>query len=148
AGAFCALMAGAGIRRGHVVGATDAIAGFPRDNPVSLKDVLATVYHLLGVDLETHLHDREGRPVPLVPGGRGLCSVLAGPGNSGGVRWVLRILLAACLVGPPAAGDLDALLARLPAKDRAEADKVAGELVKGGRATVAALVGRLGTKED
>jgi uncharacterized protein (DUF1501 family) len=76
-GAFCALLAGGGIRRGGVLGATDRIAGFPKDNPVSPKDVLATIYHLLGVDLQTHLHDREGRPVALVPGGQVLTSVLA-----------------------------------------------------------------------
>jgi arylsulfatase A-like enzyme len=77
AGAFCSLLAGAGVRRGHVHGATDRIAGFPVDNPVSPKDVLATVYHLLGVDPETHLNDREGRPVPLAPGGQVLAAALA-----------------------------------------------------------------------
>jgi hypothetical protein len=77
AGAFCALLAGGGVRKGYVHGATDRIAGFPIDNPVSPKDVLATVYHLLGVDPETHLHDREGRPVPLAPGGQVLTAALA-----------------------------------------------------------------------
>ena len=36
----------------------------------SLKDVLATTYHLLGVDPQTHVNDREGRPVALVPDGK------------------------------------------------------------------------------
>ncbi len=38
------------------------------ERPVSPKDVLATVYHLLGIDPETTLTDRIGRPLPLVPG--------------------------------------------------------------------------------
>jgi hypothetical protein len=67
--AYCGLFAGAGIKRGAVVGATDREAGYPKQTPVSPKDVLHTVYHLLGVDPETSLTDREGRPIPLVSGG-------------------------------------------------------------------------------
>jgi hypothetical protein len=76
-GAYCGLLAGGGVRRGAVLGATDKIAAFPREQPVSPKDVLATVYHLLGVDPETHVHDREGRPVALVPGGKVLAGLIA-----------------------------------------------------------------------
>jgi hypothetical protein len=76
-GAYSIILAGGGIRRGHVLGATDRIAGFPKDSPTSPKDVLATMYHLMGIDLETHLRDREGRPVALVPGGRVLTGILA-----------------------------------------------------------------------
>jgi hypothetical protein len=60
-----------------VIGATDRIAGYPKEHPVSPKDVLATIYHALGVDIETHLQDREGRPVALVPGGKVLTTALA-----------------------------------------------------------------------
>jgi hypothetical protein len=76
-GAFCTLLAGGGIRKGQVVGATDRIAGFPREQPVSPKDLLATIYHLLGVDPQLHLADREGRPVALVPDGKVLSGVIA-----------------------------------------------------------------------
>jgi hypothetical protein len=75
-GAFCALLAGGGVRKGQVIGATDRIAGYPREHPVSPKDVLATVYHLLGVGPDTHLHDREGKPVALVPGGQVLTAAI------------------------------------------------------------------------
>jgi hypothetical protein len=75
-GAFCALLAGGGVKRGHLVGSTDREAGFPKDQPVSPKDMLATIYHLLGIDPQTHLDDREGRPVALVPDGKVLTSAI------------------------------------------------------------------------
>jgi hypothetical protein len=40
------------------------------ERPVSPKDVLATAYHLLGIDPHTLLHDRTGRPHPLVQDGQ------------------------------------------------------------------------------
>jgi hypothetical protein len=75
--AYCGLFAGAGIRQGGVYGASDRIAAFIKDQPVSPKDILCTIYHLLGVDPhQTHLQDREGRPVPLVAEGRVLSGLL------------------------------------------------------------------------
>jgi hypothetical protein len=50
-----------------VVGATDRYAGEVKDRPVSPKDLLATMYHLLGVDPRTRLSDRTNRPIGLVP---------------------------------------------------------------------------------
>lgn len=76
-GAYGNLLAGAGIKGGAVYGSTDREAGFPRENPVSPKDVLATMYHLLGVPASTHLADREGRPLPLTTEGRVLTPILA-----------------------------------------------------------------------
>jgi hypothetical protein len=38
------------------------------DRPVSPKDLLATMYHLLGIHPHTTIHDRGGRPLPLVDG--------------------------------------------------------------------------------
>jgi hypothetical protein len=75
--AYCGLLAGAGVARGKVVGKTDKIAGDVIERPVSPKDILATVYHLLGIDLETTLRDRTGRPLPLVAGGTVITDVLA-----------------------------------------------------------------------
>ena len=75
--AYSAVMAGGGVARGRVVGRTDKIAGEVADNPVSPKDLLATTYHLLGIDPETTIEDRQGRPTELVPEGRVLTDVLA-----------------------------------------------------------------------
>jgi hypothetical protein len=75
--AYSGLLAGGGVARGRVVGKTDKIAGTVAERPVSPKDILATAYHLLGIDPETTLTDRTGRPVPLVADGRVLPEVLA-----------------------------------------------------------------------
>ncbi len=66
--AYTVLLAGGGVARGRVVGRTDAHAATVTDRPVSPKDLLATTYHLLGIDPETTLVDRVGRPLPLVAG--------------------------------------------------------------------------------
>src|SRR5438105_2934571 len=44
-----ALLAGGGIRGGQVYGSSDKIAAFPKDNPVSPEDFLATIYHAFGL---------------------------------------------------------------------------------------------------
>ena len=67
--AYGGLFAGGGIRRGSVIGQTDKQAGDVVERPVSPKDILATLYHLLGVDPATMLEDRLGRPLPLVAEG-------------------------------------------------------------------------------
>lgn len=64
--AYTCLFAGGGVARGRVVGRTDRHGATVTERPVSPKDVLATAYHLLGIDPHTLLADRTGRPVPLV----------------------------------------------------------------------------------
>jgi uncharacterized protein (DUF1501 family) len=60
--AYTVLAAGAGIPSGTVYGATDDKAAYVTDRPVSPPDLQATVLHLLGVDPESIIHDRQGRP--------------------------------------------------------------------------------------
>jgi hypothetical protein len=66
---YSAVFAGGGVARGKVVGKSDKQAGAVTERPVSPKDILATVYHLMGIDPHTMLTDRSGRPLPLVPEG-------------------------------------------------------------------------------
>jgi uncharacterized protein (DUF1501 family) len=75
--AYSALFAGGGVARGRVVGKTDKHGGTVVDRPVSPKDVPATIYHLLGYDLETTMTDRTGRPVALAPGASVIRDILA-----------------------------------------------------------------------
>jgi hypothetical protein len=63
--AYSTVLAGGGMARGKVVGKTDRIAGQVADTPVSPKDVLATAFHLLGIDAHTTILDPFGRPVPI-----------------------------------------------------------------------------------
>lgn len=65
---YSSICAGGGMARGRVVGASDREAGDVADRPISPKDLLATMYHLLGIDPHTIIHDRAGRPLPLVDG--------------------------------------------------------------------------------
>ena len=58
--------AGGGVRGGRAVGASDEIGGYPADRPTSPADVVATIFHSLGLDLETELPGPGGRPFPLV----------------------------------------------------------------------------------
>jgi hypothetical protein len=63
---FTVYFAGGGVQGGRVVGASDPIGGVPADRPVGPGDVIATVFHSLGLKLETDLPGPAGRPFPLV----------------------------------------------------------------------------------
>jgi len=63
-----AVFAGGGIRGGQVYGSSDADAAYPKTQPVSPEDVLATIYHAFGLEPDMLLHDQLGRPHPLVNG--------------------------------------------------------------------------------
>jgi hypothetical protein len=61
--ASCALVAGGGLRMGQVVGETDARGERARARPIRAQQVLATLYHVLGIDpAATTLPDHSGRP--------------------------------------------------------------------------------------
>jgi hypothetical protein len=66
---FC-LFAGGGTKPGVVHGSTDKIAAFPTDHPVSAGDLVATVYHLVGVDPESMVPDYTSRPQHISHGGK------------------------------------------------------------------------------
>ncbi len=62
--------AGGGVQGGRVVGASDRIGGVPAERPVDPSEIVATIYHSLGLDLETKLPGPQGRPFPLVDSGK------------------------------------------------------------------------------
>jgi len=61
-----ALMAGGGLQTGQVVGATDARGERPKGHAYTPQNVLATLYHVLGIDPITTLPDHQGRPMYLL----------------------------------------------------------------------------------
>ena len=65
---YASLLAGGGTKRGHIVGASDKQGGDVLERAMSPKDLLATMYHLLGIDHHQMIHDNLGRPLPLVEG--------------------------------------------------------------------------------
>ena len=59
----CALLAGGGMRTGQVIGSTDRIGGEATSRPVKFSEVFATLYHNLGIDVNTTtVNDLHGRP--------------------------------------------------------------------------------------
>ena len=60
--AGCALLAGGGLKMGQVVGATTRRGEAPVGRPYTPRDVLATLYHVLGIDPATTFEDHAGRP--------------------------------------------------------------------------------------
>ena len=78
AGAYWGMFFGAGIKTGQVIGATDKEGGYPISHPTNPKDILATMYHLLGFDPhQTTIPDRLGRPVHIIPHGDVVQSLLS-----------------------------------------------------------------------
>jgi hypothetical protein len=73
---YSVLLAGAGIQGGSAYGASDAHAAYVKDMPVSTADVCATIFACLGIDPETTVPDRAGRPVTIANGGRALHEIM------------------------------------------------------------------------
>jgi len=73
---FSVMLAGGGLRGGHVVGASEKWGGGVRERLVTPLDLLATIYRTLGVPLETHYPDASGRPISIVGGGRPIDELL------------------------------------------------------------------------
>ncbi len=67
-GCFTTVLAGGGVRGGMVYGRSDRHAAWPEENPVLPEDLVATVYHLLGVPREQTLPDVQQRPLQVRPG--------------------------------------------------------------------------------
>jgi hypothetical protein len=61
------LLAGGGMKVGQVIGSTDKIGDSAATRPVHYLDVLATVYHNLGIDCHEFVRDISERPVPILP---------------------------------------------------------------------------------
>ena len=74
---YSLLLAGGGIKPGTVYGSSDRIGALPRLNPVSPADIVATIYHCLGIPADLDLYDSLRRPYQLVPWGNPIRDILA-----------------------------------------------------------------------
>jgi hypothetical protein len=73
---FSIVMAGGGIKKGCVYGATDPTGSEPDNEPLEVQDYAATIYHLLGIDYEKNLMAGT-RPVKIVKDGEIVKGLLA-----------------------------------------------------------------------
>jgi Protein of unknown function (DUF1501) len=71
------LMAGAGIKRGFLLGKSDDQGAYPTDRPVSAGDLVATIYQLLGIDPTMTVTDLTDRPIHIAHGGAPVFEVIA-----------------------------------------------------------------------
>ena len=67
---FSIAMAGGGMQRGLVYGASDAIAAEPARDPLTIPDWTSTIYHLLGIDSRDTLIAPGDRPIEIARGGK------------------------------------------------------------------------------
>jgi hypothetical protein len=67
---FSAALAGGPVRGGQIIGESDSNGAFPKTNPKTPQDVLATMYRHLGIDVTQQYSDNTGRPHPVLPSGR------------------------------------------------------------------------------
>jgi hypothetical protein len=64
------MLAGGGIKPGIVLGSSTTGGDLPKDRPLHMYDVLATIYHQLGVPTNDVYRDSTGRPVSILPEGQ------------------------------------------------------------------------------
>jgi hypothetical protein len=72
-GTLCPLaLAGGGLKMGQVVGESNPRAEVPRSIPIRPVDLMATMFHVLGIPQDQHFTDGTGRPIPMIRGGRAI----------------------------------------------------------------------------
>jgi len=65
---YTALVAGGGIKRGYIYGKSDKNGAYPASDPVRPDDLVATMFHLLGIDPHTEVMDSLNRPLAIAAG--------------------------------------------------------------------------------
>jgi Protein of unknown function (DUF1501) len=69
-GPLCTLaLAGGGLKMGQIVGESSSRAEVPKSTPIAPKNLMATIFQVLGIDPQTQLIDPAGRPQYLLPDG-------------------------------------------------------------------------------
>jgi len=58
---YSVALAGGGVKAGNLVGSSDAFGGYPKERPVHIGDLAATLFYALGIDPRTQLHDIQGQ---------------------------------------------------------------------------------------
>ena len=69
-------LSGGGLRMGQAVGESNSKAEVPKTRPISPQDLMATVFHVLGIPQDLSYNDPSGRPMPMVNGGRPIAELV------------------------------------------------------------------------
>jgi hypothetical protein len=75
-GAMSVLMAGGGLKMGQAVGTTDPRGEYPKTRAVGPQDILATMYHVLGIDYRHTFYDAGQRPIRVLNEGNPIDELL------------------------------------------------------------------------
>lgn len=67
---FSTVLAGGGIKRGVVIGKSDATASEPEEDPMTVEDWATTIYHCMGIVADKELMAPGNRPIEIVNGGK------------------------------------------------------------------------------
>lgn len=73
---YTVVLAGAGVQRGAILGASDRLGELPRERPIPYQDVLATMYHILGIDYTKSYLNEANRPVAIINHGEPIREIL------------------------------------------------------------------------
>jgi uncharacterized protein (DUF1501 family) len=65
---FSLVVAGAGVPKGQIVGASDKDGMYVKERPVEVPDFMATIFKKLGVDFEKEYVSNIGRPLKIAEG--------------------------------------------------------------------------------
>jgi hypothetical protein len=66
------VFAGGGLKMGQVIGESDKRGGSPRTRPVGPQDLMATIFHVLGIDSNLQFVHPSGRPISMIEGGKAI----------------------------------------------------------------------------
>ncbi len=73
---YSVLLAGGGVKAGYIYGASDETGSKPAEKPVTLEDLSATIYYLLGIDPTSMIYDTQDRPL-MISSGEPILDVVA-----------------------------------------------------------------------
>jgi len=69
-------LAGGGLKMGQAIGESTAKADVPKSTPITPQDLMATVFHVLGIPQEQQFKDPGGRPMNMIQGGKPIAELI------------------------------------------------------------------------
>ena len=73
---YTTVLCGGGLKQGVILGESDSLGETPKSRPISHQDVLATIYHQLGIDYRKTYFNEAHRPVEILNYGRPIEEIL------------------------------------------------------------------------